>query len=208
MKKRYYCKQNAWLYIVIGLAMLIPLILSSFNHSDYLSVEYFTIYISIVFFVMGAFVFAFSSAHISLSPDYIVFYIIGIPFKNISIHSLNKIEGATKLKFHLFALAKEQVTISYDNNHSVNLSLYKNDEFMYQVNQLKASKCLNQQSESSAKLMRIVRFVIVLLYMTVNVLVPSGIIGAWSYSLYFLVMMSGANIICLAFYLNTIQHWS
>ena len=83
MKKRYYCKQNAWLYIVIGLAMLIPLILSSFAHSDYLSVEYLTIYISIVFLVMGAFVFAFSSAHISLSQDNIVFYIIGIPFKYI-----------------------------------------------------------------------------------------------------------------------------
>ena len=136
--------------------------------------------------------------------DNIVFYIIGIPFKNISIQSLNKIEAAAKPAFHLFALAKEQVSVSYDNNRAVNLSLYKNDEFICRVNQLKASKCLNQQGEPPSMLT--VRFVIVLVYMAVNLLVLSGIFGAWFYSPYFLIMMSAANIICLAFYPRTIQH--
>lgn len=208
MKRMYYCKQNVLLYIVIGFALLIPLMLGALTHSDYRSVEYLTTYISMVFFVVGAFVFAFSSAHISLSKDNIVFYIIGIPFKYIEIHSLSKVEGATKPSFHLFALTKEQVSISYDNNRSVNLSLYKNDDFVHQVKQLKASKCLNQVGELPANLMRIVRFVIVLLYMTVNALVALDIIGTWVYSLYILIMMSGANIICLAFYLNTIRHGS
>lgn len=204
MKNRYYCRQSAWPYIVLGIAMLIPLILSVFDHSDYLSAEYLTVYISIVFLILGAIVFAASSAHISLSQDNIVFYIIGIPFKNISIQSLNKIEAAAKPAFHLFALAKEQVSVSYDNNRAVNLSLYKNDEFICRVNQLKASKCLNQQGEPPSMLT--VRFVIVLVYMAVNLLVLSGIFGAWFYSPYFLIMMSAANIICLAFYPRTIQH--
>lgn len=204
MKNRYYCKQSAWPYIVLGIAMLIPLILSVFDHSDYLSAEYLTVYISIVFLILGAIVFAVSSAHISLSQDNIVFYIIGIPFKKISIQSLNKIETAAKPAFHLFALAKEQVSVSYDNNRSVNISLYKNDEFICRVNQLKASNCLNQQGEPPSMLT--VRFVIVLVYMAVNLLVLSGIFGAWSYSPYFLIMMSAANIICLAFYPKTIQH--
>lgn len=204
MKNRYYCRQSAWPYIVLGIAMLIPLILSVFDHSDYLSAEYLTVYISIVFLILGAIVFAVSSAHISLSQDNIVFYIIGIPFKKISIQSLNKVETAAKPAFHLFALAKEQVSVSYDNNRAVNLSLYKNDEFICRVNQLKASECLNQQGEPPSMLT--VRFVIVILYMTFNVLVLSGFFGAWSYSPYFLVMMSAANIICLAFYPKTIQH--
>ena len=203
MKRVYYCKQNALFYIIIGFVMLVPLMLGALNHKDYISVDYVIIYISIVFLITGALVFALSSAHISLSKDYIVFYIIGIPFKYISIHSLSEVEDAVKPQFHLFALSKEQIAVSYDNDRVVNLSLYKNDDFLHQVKQLKASECLSQLGDLPVGSMRIIRFVIALFYMTANALLPLVTNMMRYHSLLIFIMMSVANIICLAFYMNT-----
>lgn len=208
MKKKYYCKQNAFFYVVFGLATLIPLILSALSHKDYFSVDYVTVYISIVFLIIGALVFALSSAHVSLSKDNIVFCIVGIPFKYISIQSMSEIKNAVKPQFHLFALSKEQISISHDNNRVINLSLYNNDDFMHQVKKLKASEGLSQVENTSVWLMRFIRFVLILLYFTANALLPLGINIVMVNPPLFLAMMSMANIICLAYFVNTRQKCS
>lgn len=158
-----------------------------------------------IFEVLGIYIFYIKSFCVVLKEGKLSLNFCKIPIKEVLINDVVQIEKAKRIRIHMLALSKEQVSITYRDNKQMNVSLIRNEEFIEVIKKQihNPSRYLEGEFGDNDKLMKFVRLFLALLYLTVNGILIFDVAVQWVYYPIVIVAISFSNIISLFKYIKS-----